>query len=112
MLCIDIANHIKENIRTVTVRELSKKFFVSPDYINRIFKKEYGCTINQYIILMKIYNFEHLIDNGECLKNACNLSGFGNYSNFIRTYKNYRGYPPGQYINNKENKKIHPRRNF
>ena len=103
MLYIDIVNHINENSQIVTVRELSKNFHVSADYINRIFKKEYGYTISQYIIVMKICNFERLIDNGECLKNACVLSGFGNYSNFIRTYKKYRGYTPGQYVKNINN---------
>ena len=94
MLYIDISNHIKKNSRTVKVRDLSKQFYVFPDYMNRLFKKEYGCTLNQYITLMKICNFEKLIDKGESLKNACILSGFGNYSNFIRTYKKYRGYTP------------------
>ena len=106
MLYNDVANYIHKNSPEVTVTDLSQKFHISADHMNRVFKKEFGYTLNQYITLMKICNFERLIGSGECLKNACIMAGFGNYSNFIRTYKKYRGHTPGQYVKNQIDSKI------
>ena len=96
-----VVAYIRNNFSTVTRGELSREFFVSADYLNRVFKKEFSVTISQYIILEKICNFEKIVMDGECAKNACKKCGFGNYSNFIRTYKKYRGYTPGEYVKGK-----------
>ncbi len=97
--------HIKANFSTVTPKELSRIFFVSSDHLNRIFKKEFSLSINQYIILEKIRNFEKIATMEGCLKIASRQCGFGNYSNFIRTYKKYRGCTPGEYVKSKKQQK-------
>jgi len=93
-----VITYIKTNFSTVTPRELSRVFFVSVDHLNRIFRKEFYLTTNQYIIFERICNFEKIVTEGECAKKACLRCGFGDYSNFIRTYKKYRGYTPGEYL--------------
>ena len=100
-----VIDYIKANYSTVTVRELSRVFFVSYDYLNRIFKKEFSLTINQYIILEKIYNFERIAPEEKCVKEVSLRCGFKNYSNFIRTYKKYRGCTPGEYLKSKNQQK-------
>ena len=100
-----VIEYIKTNSSTVTPRELSDIFFVSSDHLNRIFKKEFSMTINQYIILEKICNFERSAVEAGCVKEVSLQCGFGNYSNFIRTYKKYRGFTPGQYVKSKKQQK-------
>ena len=55
-LIIDILNYIDNNIyKKITIKELSRIFYFNKDYIMRLFKREIGMTIFEYINSKKIY---------------------------------------------------------
>ena len=55
-LVIDILNYIDNNIyKKITIKELSRIFYFNKDYIMRLFKREIGMTIFEYINSKKIY---------------------------------------------------------
>ncbi|MFR8976128.1 MAG: helix-turn-helix domain-containing protein, partial [Eubacteriales bacterium] len=60
-----------------------------------LFKEEFGLTPENYLIVRKIAEAKKYLYMGASVKEACFLSGFHNYSNFIRTFKNFEGYSPG-----------------
>lgn len=90
--------YIKEHLSMVTVNDLAEKFYYSADYINRVFKYKYNMSLRKYIISERIKLSEKFMNDGISAKKSGELSGFGNYSNFIRTYKKYRGITPCEYI--------------
>ncbi len=63
-LIIDIINYIDSNIYTkISIDNISNEFFFNKDYIMRLFKRELGITINQYINYKRIYLSLNSIEN-------------------------------------------------
>ena len=85
---------VEENFKTVTVSEIASQISVNSDYLNRMFKDEWGITISTYLIMRRIAEAKKHLCTGKTAKEACYLSGFRDYSNFLRTFKNYEGYSP------------------
>ena len=90
---------IEKSFKDATVSGIASTLYINEDYITRLFKEETGLTLKNYITARKIAEAKKHLFLGESVKNACFLSGFKNYSNFIRTFKKYEGYPPGKLDN-------------
>ena len=55
-LIIEILNYIDNNLyKKITISEISRIFYFNKDYIMRLFKREIGMTIFEYINSKKIY---------------------------------------------------------
>ena len=53
----DILIYIENNLKSkITIKDLENKFFYNRYYIMKLFKKEIGLTIIEYINSLKIYN--------------------------------------------------------
>ena len=53
----DILKYIDENINSkIAIEDLERKFFYNRYYIMKLFKKEIGITIVEYINCLRIYN--------------------------------------------------------
>lgn len=91
-----VLQQIEFSFKTASVSEITDKVFVCEDYANRLFRKETGMTIKQYLTIRKIAEAKKFLFLGKSVKEACLLSGFGNYANFIRTFKKYEGFSPGE----------------
>lgn len=89
---------IEQQFKTVTVSGIASQVYASSDHINRVFKSDTGTTINEYIIMRRIAEAEKQLYLGKSAKEACFLSGFGNYSNFLKRFKKYKGYTPKEFI--------------
>ncbi len=87
---------IEKNPGIATVSEIAQKLYINEDYINRIFREETGITIKKYMIMRMLSEAKKHLYLGKSVKEACFLSGFGDYSNFLRTFKKYEGYTPGE----------------
>ena len=86
---------IEENFKTIKISELSERLFVNVSHLSAIFKEEYGITLANYLIIRKLAEAKKFLYMGVSVKEACFLSGFHDYSNFIRTFKKFEGHPPG-----------------
>ena len=59
-LVIKILNYIDNNLyKKISIEELSDLFHYNKDYIMRLFKREIGYTITNYINCKRIYNSLH-----------------------------------------------------
>lgn len=86
---------IEEHFKEIKISELSEMLHIGESYLSKLFKEEYGITLTNYLIIRKIAEAKKYLYMGASVKEACALSGFHNYSNFIRTFKNFEGYSPG-----------------
>ena len=93
---------IEDNFQNAKISDIAEKLYVNSGHLGKIFKAELGLTISDYLIMRKIAEAKRLLYTGLSVKEACHLSGFGNYSNFIRTFKKIEGYPPGKFEINSE----------
>lgn len=94
--CIDyIYVHIKERI---TVEDLAAHTGLSPSYLSRLFKKEIGISISDYIRKKKIEKAQNLLKfcDYSLIEIATYLS-FSSQSHFIQQFKKIVGMTPKKY---------------
>ncbi len=89
-----VIRHYKEG---VSMTDLSNELHMSSAYISRLFKSHMGISLREYIVQKKVTNACSLLMMGENVTDACYSSGFRDYANFIRTFKNITGITPGEY---------------
>lgn len=94
------AAYIMKNIseETLNVTDIAAHFYLNAIYLNRIFKREKGINISQWIIR------ERMLLAAELLKNPANTAiavatrvGYSNYPYFSTVFKKYYGCTPSQY---------------
>jgi len=87
---------IENGFHKLTVSQIAELAHYNSDHLNRVFKSETGITVKHYLILRKLAEAQKYLCMGKSVKEACKLSGFNDYSNFLRTFKKYLGYTPGE----------------
>lgn len=89
-----INDHLEEDI---SIDELSKQFYLSKFHLSREFKKHTGTTIHRYMMQKKLIKAKELILKDYPINSVYKQSGFGDYSNFFRAFKNEYGVTPKQF---------------
>jgi len=93
-----IVDYVSEHLtEPITLEMLSNQFFISSKYISNVFHKNMGMTLREYIISKRVEYAKKMLSEGKNVSEACELSGFGDYSNFIRTFTMVAGISPGKY---------------
>jgi AraC-like DNA-binding protein len=93
----DIMSYVEDHLsETITMEQLSRRFFLSSAYISRQFKKHIGLSLRQYILDRRIAVAKILLIEGKNVSEACYMSGFSDYANFIRSFTKHAGVTPGQ----------------
>lgn len=89
-----IDNHLQANL---SLERIAAELNVDKYYLSHMFKQQTGGTLYRYVLLKKIALAKQLLSAGASVSDACYLSGFNDYANFIRTFKNITGISPGKY---------------
>ncbi len=89
-----INNHLDEEI---TLDRLSEYVYLSKYHLIREFKKHSGTTIHKYIIQKKLIHAKELILKDVPITNVYKQCGFGDYSNFFRSFKKEYGVTPRRF---------------
>ena len=76
---------------------LASHFYLSSSYLCRIFKDSTGTTINQYITAKRISRAKVLLAEGHPVAETGSLCGFGDYSNFLKSFTRAVGVSPKKY---------------
>jgi AraC-like DNA-binding protein len=93
-----IVAYINEHIgERITLSVLADSMFLSQAYICRIFKAETGTTINKYITARRISIAKARLGTGLTVAEACEQSGFNDYTNFVTLFTRMVGITPKQY---------------
>ena len=96
ILCIDyIYNHLHSRI---TLKELAQTAGLSESYLSRLFKKEIGATVSQYIAQKRVEAAENLLKYSDysCVE-ISNYLCFNSESYFIQVFKSYTKMTPREY---------------
>ena len=98
-LIIDIINYIDSNIYTkISIDNISNEFFFNKDYIMRLFKRELGITINQYINYKRIYLSLNSIENSnDSILYIALKYGFYSLEYYSEMFKKIIGISPSKY---------------
>ncbi|HEX9059777.1 MAG TPA: AraC family transcriptional regulator, partial [Clostridia bacterium] len=94
----NIIHYINNNLSgDVSLQTLSCHFFLSKYHLLREFKKNTGYTVHSYIQQKRLIMARELLKDNRQVTEVCNQCGFGDYSNFIRSFKKAFGVSPKKY---------------
>ena len=79
---------------TISLDELANQFFISKYHLCRLFRKNTGLTIHQYLTSKRLTLAGELMADGKSLSEAAALAGFSDYSSFYRAYRKEYGHQP------------------
>lgn len=93
-------DYINKSIKDpeLSLEMISEKLAYNKTYLNRMFKKEIGSTIYQYIIIQRVGLAKQLLKENVPPQECAFLCGFKNYSSFYRTFKSQSGLSPSEYV--------------
>lgn len=91
-----VIRYINENLdQEIHRQDLADHVYLNPDYLNRVFKKQTGKTLKEFVI-------EHKMDEARKMLQVTRLPvsiiaakvGYDNFSHFSYAYKKVTGYSP------------------
>ena len=90
-----ITANLQEELR---IEFLAKKFFLSADYLSRLFKKEEGIGIGDFILEERMFLARELLKEGRLsIARVAYECGYDNYSYFTKIFKKKYGMTPREY---------------
>lgn len=98
-----IEAYIRKNIqKNITRKELADAVYLNPEYLSRLFKKEKGCTLSEYITTEKMFLAKSLLETTNfSVSMIASKVGYGNFSHFAQCFKKEFGVSPSDIRQNK-----------
>jgi AraC-like DNA-binding protein len=96
IICMD---YIYDYLHTkLSLSQLAKAAGLSPSYLSRLFHKETGMTISEYITRKRVEAAENMLkfSDHSCIE-ISNYLCFSSESHFIQVFKKQTGYTPREY---------------
>ena len=94
-ICTYIDSHFREEIHR---DELAELVYLNTDYMSRMFKKEKGVSISNYILQKRVDEAKKLLCGSSLPINTVSLHiGYSNFSYFTKMFKENTGLTPLEY---------------
>ena len=94
-----ISMHYNEKL---TVKNLALQTGLNVDFFGRLFKRETGMTVLQYIAKIRVRNAENMLQSGNYkVQEAAEQCGFSDTFHFYKLFRSLRGFPPSRCIPSK-----------
>lgn len=82
----------------ITLDKLSEKFFINKFYLTRLFKEQFGISINNYLIQVRITHAKMLLRYSDMsIEKIGQDCGINDANYFSRVFKKQEGISPGEY---------------
>ncbi len=90
-----ISDHLEEEL---TREQLASVAFVNPAYLSRLFRKETGMVLTDYILQEKMRRAADLLSaTDQSISEVADGLGYGNFSYFARLFRKVHGVTPHDY---------------
>ena len=87
--------------------EIADAIYLNPEYLSRLFKKETGASLNDYIVTEKMRAAQSLLsDTNIPVSLIATKVGYSNFSYFSQVFKKYTGMSPVEYRAAKRRSKL------
>lgn len=97
----EILNYVNMNFYTeISIQSISQKFFINPNYVSYLFKKEVGLNYTEYLTKLRIDLACKLLKESKLtIQMISEKSGYNDYFYFTRIFKKVMGMTPNEYRN-------------
>ncbi len=98
---LEIKKYIQANYpKPIKISEIADKLSINRSHLYRIFKKEMGIGVEDYIINIRINHAKVLLkDTSLSVSSVGTLAGYKNYTTFFKRFKQSTGITPLEYRN-------------
>jgi len=94
----DILSYIDQFLdEDLSLKRIAEEFHLSKGYLCRLFKENTYTTIHDYICTKRISRAKQLLATGHTVQETITKTGFNDYANFIRRFKEKVGTSPKKY---------------
>ena len=99
----NIKSYINDNLEfDISLENMANLFHYNARYLGRLFKKETGLYINDYITETRLQMAKKLlINSNQTIIFVANKVGFNSVTYFNKIFKQFTGFTPTEYRNNK-----------
>jgi two-component system, response regulator YesN len=94
----EVKAHIDAYYRDpLSLHSVARLFLVSKEHLSRVFRRQYGTTVNDYITGRRMQAAHELLTAGDLeIKEIALLVGYNDLAYFYRVFKKQFGMPPGK----------------
>ena len=98
-LITSVREYIRENLDSVTRADISAKFYLSPDHLTKLFRKEQGMTLIEYIQHQRMEQAKVLLarNNGLSIGQIAEATGYSSFAHFSKQFRKFVGISPSEY---------------
>lgn len=90
-----VKNHVTEGL---VLENVAAQYYVSPNYLSMLIRKETGLTYRQHIINAKLSVAKHMLDDTRMrVEDIAYAIGYENYISFYNVFKKIEGMSPTEY---------------
>ena len=100
----EIVNYIQNNyMNEISMQEIADHVGLSRTYMSRLFKRRTGYSVQEQILSIRMNEARRYLALRYSVKEAANLSGFRDVSNFSKLFKREQGLSPTEWKSLKKN---------
>lgn len=81
----------------ISLKDCAQHINCTSTYLSRVFRAEIGRGFKDYVLLKRTARAKHLLRQGATVTEACFQSGFNDYANFVKRFKQRCGMSPGRF---------------
>lgn len=98
---IKIEKHLRQHYNTATLKSTAAYFYLSQPYLSNYIKRHTGMSFSEILRGIRMQNACMLLrDHNRKVDDVCELVGYKDTTQFIRTFKSYYSMTPKQYQKN------------
>ncbi|MBW4840069.1 MAG: response regulator [Paenibacillaceae bacterium] len=95
-----IDNHYFEDIK---ISMFTEKYFLSREYLMKLFKQQYGCGIHEYVQKIRMDKAKELLDDSMLkIQEISEMLGYKDKNYFSKAFRNYYDLSPSEYRQQQE----------
>lgn len=98
----DIMEYLNNNIhKEISRKDVANAVYLNPEYLSRLFQKEKGMTLSEYILQQKMNIAKQLLKTTNfSITIVASKVGYTNFSHFTKLFKKVFGISPSEYRKN------------
>lgn len=82
----------------ITLDQLAERFFINKFYLTRVFKEQFGVSVNDYLLQVRITRAKQLLRFTDApIQEIAHECGLNDANYFTRVFRRAEGQPPGAY---------------